>query len=221
MSHYSKKRLMVRIATFPVLLGIVFLGTLFSQSLGDLAKQQRARVSRDGGTGKVFTNDDIDARRSGHGETAAVESSDTVKGAEAKEGESAAGEGKDKADSKTAKGEKDSKSPEASKTDAKQASADRDAALEKQYRDRFAKLRDAEALAKDKLDVMQRELNLMQTQYYSDPDEALREQTFRTQINDRTEAIKQQQETVEKATQAIADFQEELRKAGLPPGWAR
>jgi DNA mismatch repair ATPase MutS len=72
-----------------------------------------------------------------------------------------------------------------------------------------------------RLDVMQRELNLMQTQFYSNPNDALREQTFRSQINQRTQEIDQQKAAVAKAQQAISDLEEELRKNGLPSGWAR
>ena len=95
------------------------------------------------------------------------------------------------------------------------------AKLEKEYRDKFKALRDDLAYQQQKLDVMQRELNLMQTQYYSDPNVAMREQTFRGQINQRTQEIEQQKGNVDKAQKAIADLEEELRKNGLPAGWAR
>ena len=95
------------------------------------------------------------------------------------------------------------------------------AKLEKEYRDKFAKLRDALAYEQKKLDVMQRELNLMQTQYYSDPNVAMREQTFRGQINQRTQEIEQQKGSIDKAQKAVSDLEEELRKKGLPSGWAR
>ena len=68
---------------------------------------------------------------------------------------------------------------------------------------------------------MQRELNLMQVQYYSDPNVALREQNTRGEINQRIQEIEAQKGTIEKAKQAVADLEEELRRKNLPPGWAR
>ena len=95
------------------------------------------------------------------------------------------------------------------------------AELEKDYRNRFAELRKNVDTEARRLDVLQRELNLAQQQFYSDPNVALREQYNRAEINKRMEDIETQKATVEKAKQAIADLEDELRKKNLPPGWAR
>ncbi|MBI4479671.1 MAG: hypothetical protein HY651_06580 [Acidobacteria bacterium] len=95
------------------------------------------------------------------------------------------------------------------------------AELEKEYRDKFTKLREDQSLEERRLDVMQRELNLAQQQYYSDPNVALREQYGREEINKRTADIESQKAAVEKAKQAVADLEEEVRTKGLPAGWAR
>ena len=68
---------------------------------------------------------------------------------------------------------------------------------------------------------MQRELNLMQQQYYPDPQIALQQQYSREDINKRNADIEVQKANVEKAKQAIADFEDELRQKSLPAGWAR
>ncbi len=68
---------------------------------------------------------------------------------------------------------------------------------------------------------MQRELNLAQQQFYSDPNVALREQYGREDINKRTADIEAQKATVEKAKQAISNLEDELRAKSLPAGWAR
>ena len=57
-------------------------------------------------------------------------------------------------------------------------------------------------------------------QAYSDPNQAMREQFQRTEINKRTAEIEQQKQVVAAAKKALADLEEELRKKGLPPGWA-
>ena len=200
----------------PVLKGVFSLGLLFwilntflfGQSLGELAKQQRARAQRRSAVSKVYTNDDVKSEEPEAPPTKEVEEKKP-------EGEEAAPtDAKGQPTSKTTAKDADKKSTPAPVAKTSQET-------EISYRDQFAKLRDALSFEQKKLDVMQRELNLTQTQYYSDPNVALREQTFRTQINQRTEDIKQQQVAVENATKAISDLEEELRVKGLPSGWTR
>src|SRR5262249_27218612 len=93
--------------------------------------------------------------------------------------------------------------------------------LEKEYRDKFAKAREDQSLEERRLDVMQRELNLAQIQYYQDPNVALQQGYSRDDINKRTDDIEKQKAAVEKAKQAVTDLEEELRTKGLPAGWAR
>lgn len=207
---------------FIVLFSLCSTSALLAQSVADLARQERERVARQGKAAKVYTNEDIQrsappapapaakpAEKKAEGEGAAPSESGAAKPGEApaagKEGEAKAG-----TEGKTAAPATEAESPEKKRAE-----------LEKQYRDQFAKLRESLAYEQKKLDVLQRELNLMQTQFYSDPNVALREQTFRGQINQRTQEIEQQKATVAKAQQAIADLEEELRKKGLPSGWAR
>jgi hypothetical protein len=162
-----------------------------AQSLAELARQQRARKQAEPKNGKVYTNADIPEA--------------TLSSPNAPAAQPAAAQ--KPADTATAKpGESKEKTP---------------AELEKEYRDKFAKLREVQKFEEDKLDVMQRELNLMQIQVSSDPNVQLREDTTRETINKRTADIEAQKATVEKAKQAVADLEEELRTKGLPPGWAR
>ena len=187
-------------------MGIAFLGTAFSQSLADLARQERARRAQETKSVKVYTNADI------------VPAPTPPSPATTPCPCPAAAPGTGNPPASAASGKEEPKPP--NKEEAKPAEKSQ-ADLEKEYRDKFAKLRDQLKYETEKLDVMQRELNLMLTQYYSDPNVALREETFRGQIDQRTGEIEQQKATVEKAKQAIADLEEELRKNGLPPGWAR
>lgn len=207
MIRHPKQTMLIRVALLPVLMAILFVGTAFSQSLADLARQERQKKGREAKSPRLFTNEDIPGTPSSPAPAAS---------APAKTGQTKPPEGSSEAGKTTAIADKTTDGKEAAKPSEQDI-----AALEKEYRERFAKLRDAVAVEEKKLDVMQRELNLMQTQYYSDPNVALREQTFRGQINQRTQEIDQQKAAVEKAKLAIVNLEEELRKKGLPAGWSR
>ena len=163
-----------------------------TQSLAELARQERAKKGQAVRSGRVFTNEDIPAA------TMSSAPAEAQPAAETKEGE-----------------------PPAATEQAAGAQEKTSADIEKEYRDKFAKLKEAQDLEERRLDVMQRELNLAQQQFYSDPNVALREQYGREDINKRTADIEAQKATVEKAKQAIADLETELRAKSLPPGWAR
>ena len=69
------------------------------------------------------------------------------------------------------------------------------------------------------LDILQREFNLKQQQFYSDPNVALREQNSRKDLDDTQAQIDAKKADVEKDQQAISDLQDALRKSGGDPGW--
>jgi hypothetical protein len=101
------------------------------------------------------------------------------------------------------------------------ATSDASKEEEKTWRARFAKLRADLANEERRMDTLQRELNLAQIQAYQDPNQANREAFTRNELTQRTQEIEQQRQTVEAAKKAIADLEEELRKKGLPSGWAQ
>ena len=82
-------------------------------------------------------------------------------------------------------------------------------------------MRQALALEERNLEVLQREFNMANVQFYSDPNAALREQTARAELTARQQELEQQKAAIAAARKAIADLEEELRRKGLPPGWAR
>jgi len=92
---------------------------------------------------------------------------------------------------------------------------------EQEWRGRFAKLRVTLDTESRRLDVMQRELNLAQIQSYADPNQALREQFTRGEVNKRTTEIEQQKQVVDAAKKAISDLEEEARLKGVPPAWTQ
>ncbi len=179
-----------------IFLGVAFHGTLYGQSLAELARQQRARKAQQGKAVKVLTNDQLSRPSSSRPATRAAE-------AQKPEGE----EQMDAADT----------------TEAGTAESAREerARLEKEYRAKFEQLREELSFEERKLDVMQRELNLMQVQYYSDPNVAMREQHERGEINQRMQDLEAQKAAVEQKKAAITALEEGLRREGLPVGWSR
>jgi lipopolysaccharide export LptBFGC system permease protein LptF len=88
------------------------------------------------------------------------------------------------------------------------------------WRSRFAKLRHKLEQDQADLDLMQRELGVLSTEYYSDPNKQLQQQLSREDINKKTADIEARKKDVEADKRAISDAEDELRKAGGDPGWA-
>jgi hypothetical protein len=95
------------------------------------------------------------------------------------------------------------------------------ASEEKQWRDRFAKLNHKLQQDEADLEVMQRELGVLDLQYYNDPVKAMQQNLTRSDINEKTAKIAAKQKQIDDDKQAISDAQDDLRKAGGDPGWGR
>jgi len=74
--------------------------------------------------------------------------------------------------------------------------------------------------AQRELDILQREDNKAQVQYYSDPQKALAEQYTRKDINEHDAKIEAKKKEIEQIKQRITDMEDALRKSGGDPGWA-
>jgi hypothetical protein len=92
---------------------------------------------------------------------------------------------------------------------------------EKEWRDKFAALRHKLDQDQAEIDVMQRELGVANVQYYSDPMKAMQQELTRGDIDKKTAEIEAKKKQVEADKQAIADTEDDLRKSGGDPGWAR
>ncbi len=101
------------------------------------------------------------------------------------------------------------------------ADEDKEKNPEAYWRKRFQKAHDDLAKAEKELDVLQRELNKNQVQYYNDPQTALMQQNNRSDINDAAAKIAAKQKEVDSLKQQLADMEDEMRKSGGNPGWAR
>jgi hypothetical protein len=91
---------------------------------------------------------------------------------------------------------------------------------EKTWRDRFARLHHKLQQDQDELDVMQRELGVLNVQFYNDPLKAMQQELSREEINKKTAAIEAKKKDIEADKQAISDAEDALRKSGGDPGWA-
>jgi len=106
-------------------------------------------------------------------------------------------------------------------TAASDKEADNDPKSEASWRKRFKALHDKIAAAQKELDILQRELDKDQVQYYSNPQEALMQQHDRSDVNDRTAKIDAKKKEIDSLNQQLSDLEDELRKSGGDPGWAR
>ena len=89
------------------------------------------------------------------------------------------------------------------------------------WRRRFSEQREKIARTEKEIDVMQRELEKSQTQYYADPQKAMTEQNTRAEINDKTTKLAAKRKELEQLRQELDDMETELRKSGGDPGWAQ
>jgi chromosome segregation ATPase len=107
-------------------------------------------------------------------------------------------------------------------TSAKTATpADLDAKAEADWRKRFKEQRENIARAEKELDILQRETQKDQIQYYPDPQKAMTEQYTRKDINEKDAKIEAKRKEVEQLKQGLSDLEDALRKAGGDSGWAR
>jgi hypothetical protein len=89
------------------------------------------------------------------------------------------------------------------------------------WRDKFREERAKLAEAERELDILQREAQKAQVQYYSDPQKAMSEQYNRKDVNEKDTKIAAKKQEIEQIKQHIADMEDELRKSGGEIGWAR
>ena len=163
--------------------------------VADAARRAREQQKAAPKPKKVYTDDDVKpAAPSSEGAAAGGAAAGSQTTGEKKQGAAATGEDKSKGSGESA---------------------------ETRWRKRFADQRDKIATAEKELDILQRESNKSQTQYYSDPQKALMEQNSRKDINEKDAKISAKKQEIANLKQQLADMEDELRKSGGDPGWAR
>jgi hypothetical protein len=89
------------------------------------------------------------------------------------------------------------------------------------WRKRFADQRAKIASAEKELDILQREVDKAQLQYYPDPQKAMQEQNSRQDINDKNAKIDAKKQEIANLKQQLSDMEDQMRKSGGDPGWVR
>lgn len=92
---------------------------------------------------------------------------------------------------------------------------------EKGWRELFERLRHKHDQDQAALDVSQRELNVLDVQYYNDPVKGLQQGLTRSDINEKTAKIEAAKQQLAADDQELSDAEEQLRRAGGDIGWSR
>jgi hypothetical protein len=165
--------------------------------VADAARKAREQKKKDAAKPKrVYTDDDVNHLNSGS--APAAPDTNAKAGTESGEAKNPEAQGKDGA----------GKAPEAEES------------AERKWRREFKEVYQNLDRAQKELDILQREDNKAQVQYYSDPQKALAEQYTRKDINDHDAKIAAKKKEIEQIKQRISDMEEALRKSGGDPGWA-
>jgi hypothetical protein len=180
--------------------GIWVLGfaLLSAQALGDVAKREEARRKQVKTPAKVYTNEDLRGGDTGSAAPAPAPASQAAAPNTAPPAPAAGGQPQD----------------------ADKAAADDAKKTEAYWRERVAKARADLDRAKTFADALQSRINALTTDFTARSDPAQRAQIG----NDRQKALAELdrvKKEIEASTKAIADIQEEARKAGVPAGWVR
>jgi len=89
------------------------------------------------------------------------------------------------------------------------------------WRKKFQGQRDKIEKVMKELEVLGRELEKAQMQYYPDPQKAMTQQNTRGDVNAITTKIDAKKQELAQLRQGLDDLEDQLRKSGGNPGWAR
>jgi hypothetical protein len=92
---------------------------------------------------------------------------------------------------------------------------------EKYWRESFAKVRKQIQQTQEDLAIMQRELAQLQVEYYPDPQKAMKQQYSQADIKAKQDKIDDKQKELVHLGQVLSDMEDDLRKSGGDPSWAR
>jgi len=203
MNLFTLRRLATQALIVTVALAAVLTSGAPAQSLGDVARKEEAR-RKETGSGKTYTNENL---RSAPEPAAPAPSTSAPS--------TAAPAGTAKPDAKPGDA---AKAGDAPKADAKPAADPKgDAAAWKKRRE---SIETALERAKTFAEALQSRINGLTADFSARDDPAQRQRV----ANDRQKALTEMdrvKKEIADHTKALADLQEEARKAGVPPGWLR
>jgi hypothetical protein len=108
-----------------------------------------------------------------------------------------------------------------SKAEAKPAAKPEVKKDEAYWRKTFGEARAKLRRDQQELEIMQRELAVLELQYYPDPQKAMEQQFTRKDIDEKRAKIETKKQEVQQDQQDLSDLEDQLRQAGGDPGWAR
>jgi hypothetical protein len=189
-------------AGIAVLLGAIAVGlttppALAQQSLADVARKEEERRKTLAAPAKVYTNKDLNAVPAG---------SPPTPSASTKPADDAP---------KTAEGDAKGTAPKLGEADDKAPTRD-----QKYWATRLKNLQDRLVRDQDYADAMQTRINVLTTDFASRDDPAQRAVIGQNRQKSIAE-LARLTKSVTDTKKAIADFLEEARHAGVPPGWLR
>lgn len=95
---------------------------------------------------------------------------------------------------------------------------------EKYYRDKLKDLEDQKQLHERELAVLEQKSGVTQTQYFSDPNKTLQQEStpaFYSDVNKLRDEIEAKKKQIAQDQQAIDDLHQQCMREGCPPGWLR
>lgn len=174
-----------------------------SDPVADAARRSRETKQKSVKPRKVYTDDDLPRRSDSTSAPAPSAASETVPAASNDAATMTA----------PAVGDANAEKP--------LTAADREKKQEAEWRKRFQDQRDKIARAEKELDILQRETQKAQIQYYPDPQKTMTEQYTRKDINEKDAKIEAKRQEIAQLKQGLSDMEDELRKAGGDQGWSR
>ena len=178
--------------------------TAQAQSLADVARKEEERRKAHPEAAKVYTNKDLNAAPAPSPPAGGTKDTKDPKDA------------KDPKDGKDTKDPKDAKDPKAA-TDANGKEPAKDKAY---WSGRLKKLQDQLEQNQMLVDAMQTRINALSTDFVNRDDPAQRSVIERDRQRALSELTRLKQAVVD-GKKAVADLEEEARRAGVPPGWLR
>ncbi len=174
-----------------------------SDPVADAARKAREEKKNAQKPKKVYTDDDVRHNLGGPAAPSSTSGTGSA-GASSAGGAPASGEKKVGGEQKAGKEEKGE-----------------DPKSEAAWRKRFQDQREKIAKAERELDILQREAQKSQVQYYTDPQKAMTEQNSQAEVNEKMAKIQAKKQEIAQLKQGLDDLEDQLRKSGGDIGWAR
>lgn len=184
---------------------LLLTATAHAQSLADVARKEEERRKANPEAAKVYTNKDLNA--------APPPSTPPPAAGGTKDA-------KETKDAKDPKDTKDPKDPKAADDKAKDGNGKEPAKDKAYWAGRLKTLQDQVDQNQTLVDAMQTRINALSTDFVNRDDPAQRSVIERDRQKALSELTRLKQAVVD-GKKAIANLEEEARRAGVPPGWLR